>query len=802
MSVWRDIRHGGRLLARAPGFTALAVTVLALGIGAAVTMFTVIDAVLFRPLPFPASERLVQLWEAAPDEPRNHVSPLNFVDWSEQAHAFAAMAAVAGANPTLTGGGGGAERIAGQAVTTAFFDVLRVRPIAGRTFVSDDTRIRNVTVISERFWRSRFGADPRLVGRSITLDGEPVVVVGIVPAEFQLLFESDLWVPFVPRRAPEERTMHYLQVIGRLKSGATIDDARADMAVVAGNIARISPATNKGWGITIDPLREALVGPELKTTTLVLGGIVTFVLLMACANVANLLLVRGVGRTREIAVRSALGGSRSRIARQLLTEHLLLASLGGAAGMLLGWAGVVVAPWVMPPGTLPESVRLAFDSRVLLASVVLILGTSVLFGLAPAMLAASIPLTAAITSSSRTATHAAGGAKRVLTIAEVAGAVLLVTASLLLLRTLYSLTHVDAGYRAPRVLTANLVLPFNRYDQQTALQFYDRAEVELSAIPGVSVAAIGTTLPLNGFTIGQGFEIVGDPAPDPANQPTAHYQMVTPGYFRALGIPLVRGRGFTARDRAESPQICIVNEELVRRYFRDRDPLGVTLVVYGMGPHGPTPVQRQIVGVVRQVKLEAGETENALEIYVPVAQNAWYWSTLAVQTAGEPLLYVNAVTRAIARIDKDLPLARIRTMGEVEREATARPRFRAELVTVFAAVAVVLAAVGIGGVLSFTVHQRTRELGVRVALGARTADILRVVLADGARMTAAGIAIGVVGAAALSRLLEALLFGVTPLDTATFMTAPLILAMTALAASVVPALRASRVDAAVALRQE
>ena len=802
MSVWRDIRHGSRLLARAPGFTALAVTVLAVGIGAAVTIFTVIDALLYRPLPFPASERLVQLWEAAPDYPRNHVSPLNFVDWSEQAHTFAAMAAVAGANPTLTDVSGGAERIAGQAVTTAFFDVLGVRPIAGRTFVAGDNRTRNVTVISERFWRSRFGADPNLVGRSIPLDGQPVVVVGIVPADFQLLFESDLWVPFVPRRAPEERTMHYLQVIGRLKNGAAIDDARADMAVVAGDIARISPATNKGWGVTIDPLREALVGPELTTTSLVLGGIVTFVLLMACANVANLLLVRGVGRTREIAVRSALGGSRSRIVRQLLTEHVLLASLGGVSGMLLGWAGVVVAPWVMPPGTLPESVGLVFDGRVLLASLVLILGTSVLFGLAPAMLAARIPLTAAMTGSSRTATHTAGGTKRVLTIAEVAGAVLLVTASLLLLRTLYSLTHVDAGYRAPRVLTANLVLPVNRYDQQTALQFYDRAEAELSAIPGVSVAAIGTTLPLNGFTIGQGFEIVGDPAPDPANQPTAHYQMVTPGYFRALGIPLMRGRAFTARDRAESLQTCIVNEELVRRYFRERDPLGATLVVYAMGAHGPTPVQRQIVGVVRQVKLEPGETENALEIYVPIAQNAWYWSTLVVQTASEPLSYVNAVKRAIARIDKDLPLARIRTMGEVEREATARPRFRAELVTAFATVAVLLAAVGIGGVLSFTVHQRTRELGVRVALGARTADILRVVLADGARMTAVGIVIGVVGAAALSRLLEALLFGVTPLDTATFMTAPLILAMTALAASVVPALRASRVDAAVALRQE
>jgi putative ABC transport system permease protein len=803
--VWQDIRYAVRALRRAPGFTAVAVSVLAIGIGATGAMFSLVDAVLVRALPFRDPDRLVMLWEHPPNYEHNRVSPLNFLDWSEQQHAFTGMAAVSGGGRTLTGAGGSAERVPGQSVTAAFFDVLGIRAVLGRTFVPGDATLHpNVVVIGERFWRSRFGADRNVIGRSIMLDGELATVIGVVPATFQILYPSDLWMPYLPRRSAEQRRPHYMQVLARLKPGVGLAQARDDMSAIADGIAVIAPDTNRGWGVTIEPFRHALVGTEVRATTMLLAGVVAFVLLMACANVSNLLLARGLGRARELAVRAALGGSRSRIVRQLITESLLLASLGGAVGLAVVWSAVRAAPAFIPLGTLPESIAPAFDARVATFEFLLTIATGVLFGIAPAWHASRTPLAEAMSGSGGRATRRGAGALRAgLAVTGVAAAVLLLSGAGLLVRTLVALDHVDAGYHADHVLTMSVSLPLSRYpDVDRVLAFYQAAEREIAAVPGVRVAAIGGNLPLDGWDIGQGFEVVGHPAANKANPPVAHYQIVGAGYFRALGIPVLRGRAFTDHDTTSAQPVCIVNEEFVRRHMPDRDPVGALVNVAAMATNGPFSMVREIVGVIRQVRVNPGEEEPAVEIYVPVTQNAWYSASIAVQTSSAPAAFAAPVRAAIARVDKDQPINRVRTMEEVAADATARPRFRAQLVGAFAALALILSAVGLFGVVAFSVNQRTREFGIRVALGARSSDVLRLVLREAATMTALGVAAGLAVAVPLSRSLASLLFGVRPLDPATFLGAAGVLALTALAACAAPALRATRVDPVVALRQD
>ncbi len=520
-TLWQDLRYAVRALRKAPGFTGVSVLVIALGIGANSAIFALADAALVRPLPFASADRLVMLWERSPRNAHNRVTPLNFADWNEQNGSFASMATVFGGGRVLTGFGSGPERIAGQLVSVSFFDLLGVAPIAGRTFVTADGQPKpTVVVMSEGLWRSRFGADPGLVGRTLTLDSEPFTVIGIMPARFQVLFPADLWTPFTPRRSPEQRVPHYMQVIGRLKPGVTIDQARDDMSRVAAHIAEIAPDTNKNWSVTIEPLRDALIGPELKTTSMVLAGVVAFVLLMACANVASLLLARGLGRSREIAVRAALGGSRARILRQLMTESTLLASIGGAAGLALAWALVRVAPSVIPPGTLPVSMILRSTRASTAFAALLTIATGILFGLAPAWQAARVPLVESMSAGGRGSTRGTRALRSGLVVAEVATAVLLLAGAGLLVRTLLALDSVDAGYRADHVLTMSVSLPLSRYPtQDSALAFYQSVERELSAVPGVRVAALGDSLPLDGWNIGQGFAIVGDPAARQGEQP-------------------------------------------------------------------------------------------------------------------------------------------------------------------------------------------------------------------------------------------------------------------------------------------
>jgi putative ABC transport system permease protein len=662
-------------------------------------------------------------------------------------------------------------------------------------------------VLSERLWRDRFGADPKLVGSTIPLDGEPFTVIGIVPARFQIFYKSDLWTPFIPRRSPEQRRMHYLQVLARLKPGVTFEQARAGMAPIAENIARIAPDTNKGWGITVEPLPQALVGRDLRITSLMLAAVAGFVLLMACANIANLLLARGVGRTREIAVRASLGGSPARILRQLLTESVLLSAIGGAAGILLALVILRAAPAWLPEDTLPVSMTLDFDARIAGFTLLATLLTGLLFGIAPAWQASRISLTDALRAAGRGFTGAGGAFRSALAIAEIAVAVVLVTGAGLLLRTVVALDRVDPGYHADRVLTMYVTLPLARYKTpQRALTFYQAAEREMASLPGVRSVRLGFSLPMDGWEIGQGFTVVGAPPVGEAEEPAAHYQMVNAKYFETLGIRLVHGRAFTEHDDATATPVCIVNEELVRRYLKGMQPgmqqIGAHIRVQAMDMGGPKPMVREVVGVVHQVKISGPAEKNELEIYVPITQNPWFAASIAVRTAGDPLAMAPAVKAAIARVDKEQAVTRVRTMEEVAAQSMAQPRFRAQLVGTFGALALVLAAVGIFGVLAFSVSQRTREFGIRMALGARSADVLRMVAGSGLRIALTGIAIGLAGAAALTRSLAALLYGVKAADPVTFLAAPLVLAVVALAACAAPAWRASRVDPAEALRQE
>ena len=810
-----DVTYAFRQMRATPGFTIVAALTLSLGIGANSAIFALADATFLRPLPFTTPhDQLFMLWERYPNGFLSQVTPPDYGDWAEQNRTFDAMAAFLFDNAALVGADGFPEQVRSQSVTTEYFAILGVTPLAGRTFLASDTP-EDVVVVSEGFWRRRYGADPSLVGRSIAIAGHPRTVIGIVPDRFHVVPATisnagseppQLWMLFNAPigGGPAMRRAHFLYAIGRLKAAVSTEAAQQELTAIGAQNAKLFPDTNQGHDPTMRPLHEALVGSEMRLTSLLLLGVVGFVLLMCCANMANLFLARTNARARELAVRSALGATRGRVIAQLLTESLVLAIVGGTIGAGVGAAILRVAPTIVPPGLLPSAVTLGFDGRILMFCAATSIVAGLLFGLAPAWQSTGRSMMQSLVTDRRT-TARGGRLRSLLVVAEVAAAVLVLCGAVLLLRTLITLQHVDAGNRARDVLTMTLSLPMNgptRYGTpELVRRFYEQVETAVQQVPGVRSVGVGMAPPLDGMWLGQIFSIEGDPPNRQPARTASAYQIISPTYLSTLDIPLLRGRNFSAGDTTDGIPVCIVSEELVRRFIGNRDPLNLRLTVPNIG--SPGSITRQIVGVVRQVKTFPGEREPVPQLYVPIAQGAWFTASINVRpVAGAAEALAPAVRAAIASVDKDRPVARMRTIDTVAFEANARPRFRAVLVGTLATLALVLAMIGVFGVLAYSVQQRTREFGVRIAMGARVRDVLRLVLTGAARLTVIGIAIGLAAAAAASRFVATLVFPVAPLDPVTFTVVPLVLIATAAIAVAAPAWRAARVDPVVAFRSE
>jgi putative ABC transport system permease protein len=806
-----DVRLALRQLISAPVFTLVAALTLALGIGVNSAIFSLADAALMRPLPFGQAERLVMLWERTPTSPKTGVSPLNMRDWSLQSRSFEGIAFVQrgmGGGPLLTAPDGSIETAERQSISASFFDVLRVVPIVGRTFTpEDDGPSPRVVLLGEAVWRRRFGGDPSIVGRLVRLNGEPYTVIGVVPGDVQFSRPAEIWTlagqfPDVPRL----RAIRAFDVVARLKPEVPMEAAQAELSVIAARLARAHPEPNKDAGVTVEPIREAIVGSDLATTSVFLLGVVGFVLLLCCANVANLLLARATARAREIAVRSALGAERGRIIRQLLTESLVLAMFGGLLGIGIGAVILWAAPALIPVGLLPAAVTPAFDVRVVMFGAAAALAVGVVFGVIPAWQATGGSLAMVLASESRASTSTSWRLRSLLVSAEVAAAVVLLCGAGLLLQTLLRLVGGDTGYRAPSesVLTLDFSVRTgkdSRYPTEEALiQFYDAVSRDVNALPEVHRVGWASSLPYGTRELGRwAFEIIGDPQVEARDRPTAEYTTADPGYFRTLDLPIVGGRGFNERDTLHSVPVCLVNEAFVRRHFTGRNPIGARLSLTA----GPSAQLREIVGVARQTSGQPDAPEELLQVYVPLAQFPTGDVYMVVQpSVGAAEMLTPLVRRVVGRIDPDVPVRRDRTLETLSIESTAGYRFRAKVVGTFAALALVLAMVGVFGVLAYTVQQRQREIGVRMALGATSAGVMWLVFRDAGRMIATGAIVGIVLAGFSGQLIATFLFGVDPLDPLTFVSVPFVILLTAIVAAAAPAWRASRINPVEAFRHD
>jgi putative ABC transport system permease protein len=826
--VQADVRFALRQLRQAPGFAAVAVLTLALGIGANSAIFALVDATLLRSLPYANADRLVVVEERSSNHRgalASRIAPLNVRDWEAGSRSFEVMAAVyvspGGGGPALTGTDGTPEIVPNQTVTARFFDVFGVQPLLGRAFREEDEIAgTSMAVIGELLWRSRFSADPSIVGRAFLFDGRPTTILGVMPANFQFLRTAGMWTLYPrPREDRGRRVFAGLRVVARLKPGSRADAAQSELTVLADRLARAHGDERIGRLVTVLPMRAFLVGDELRRTSMLFLGVVACVLLLCCANVANLLLTRASARSREMAVRSAVGAGRRRIVRQLLTESLVLAAFGGVFGAAFGAAILAAAPNAIPPGLLPGAVTLEFDARLVAFCGIASLVVGLLFGLAPAWQSAHVSQAQALASEGRSSTGRGGRVRQLLVVAQAAAAVLLLCGAGLLLRTVLVLDGFSSGVGAASesVLTMDVTQTrgangLQRHSPESQLAFYAAVEREVGGVPGIRGAAWATTLPLGNAQVGrQRFQIVGDRPLAEAERPAANYQLVSPSYFATVELPIVDGRAFTDFDSPRSEPVCIVSEAFVQRFLGGRSPIGQRVAVarFGNAAAGresesttDSIPERLIVGVARQVKGRADETEDQAQIYVPIAQDVWRESYLLVRTGGPADSHAGAIRAAIARVDPHLPVRTVQTLEAVAREATARYRFRALLVVMFAALALVLALGGLFGVLAYAVQQRQREFGLRLALGAAPAHVLHLVMREAGVVVAIGIAIGLAGAAVAGQSLSAFLFGVRPHDPLTFAGVAAVMALTAAVAAGVPAWGATRVDPATAFREE
>jgi len=805
-----DVMFALRQLRNAPVFALVAITTLALGIGANSAIFAMVDAALLRPLPYAEPDRLVTVWETSATSNRSFVSPLNMTDFQARGRSFDAIAGFTPevASMVMAGRDGNAETVSRQWVSAGIFDVLGVKPIAGRTFLPEEDQKRaRVVIIGEAFWETRFSRDPGLVGTEIKLDGELWTVVGIMPKAFEILGRTSIWAMRpIMNLPPRARAAYALQAVGRMRPGVSIDAAQADLAAVASGLAGEFPQTNAGRSVRLEAMHATMIGGDLRTTSLLFLGVVGFVLLICCANVANLLLARSTARSRELAVRSALGAGRRRIIRQLLTESVVLSLIGGALGLGVGAAILQVAPALIPEGLMPATVTLAFDARVVAFCISAALLIGVIFGIAPAWQATSISASEAMGADSRTTTGGGGRLRSLLVTGEVATAVLLLFGAGLLLRTLIAVESIDRGYRAESVLTMVVDPLSSSYPTpETLQQFFDQVEAEVRTVPGVADVAWTTGLPLGDSVFGEYpfvYEVVGDAPVAEAQLPTTNYQLISPTYFSTLDLPIMAGRGFDSRDSAGAPRVAIVNEAFARS-LGGRSPIGMRVRFRPTDARPDQAATAEIVGVARQVKARPDEAQDFVQMYVPMIQDPSDDMILMVRskTSGAQNL-TPAVRSAISRIDREqlVSVAGVVTLEDVARAATGRHRFRALMVTAFATLAVVLAMVGVFGILAYSVQLRVRDFGVRRALGASQGDVVRLVVGGAIRIVAIGAIVGLVLSAALGRMLSSVLFGVQPIDPLTFAAVLAVLGMTTVLAVAGPALRAARIDPAMSLR--
>jgi putative ABC transport system permease protein len=799
-TVLKDLRYAFRSLLKRPGFSLIALIALALGIGANTAIFSLVNAVLLQPLPFPEPDQLVWAWGNIRNaRNRASVSPPDFLDFRSQNKTFEQFAAASSGPLALNlTGTGEPERLSASGVTGNYFQALRVQPALGRGFTLENERPGQdqVALLSYALWQSRFAGDASIVNKSIVLDGKNFQVIGVMPKNFTFPQNADLWVPMNFDSDPEMkmRKAHFLRPIGRLKPGLKLSDAQADTDAISLSLENLYPDSNTGWSLRLVSLREQLVG-NTRATLFILFGAVGFVLLIACANVANLMLVRAATRQKEIALRAALGASRFRLVRQLLTESLLLAVFGGALGVLIAMFGVDLI-LKLSEGSIPITADVKIDATVMMFTLLVSLGTGLLFGLVPAFRTLKLSLTDSLKEAGRTG----GGQLRsktrsVLVVFECAVAVVLLIGAGLLVRSLVELLKTNPGFEADGVLTMRLDLSRKKYDTpEKAARFFGGLESQVRQLPGVEAVGLVTELPLSGQRNDMPFTVEGRPPVSIDQAFDADFRRVNRDYFKALQIPLLRGRNFTEQEVEQSTKVLLVSEQLVAAVFPNEDPIGRRLQ-FVMGPD-----MWEIIGIVGDVRDRSLGAQPFATMYLPTRVTGR--DNLVVRTQGDPLNLVGAIRREIHAIDPEQPVAAVRTMNDWIDTSAATPRFNTLLLGLFAGVALLLATTGIYGVMSYVVAQRTHEIGIRMALGARRGNVLKLVLRQGMVLVLIGVVLGLFGAFAVTRVMSSLLFGVTAKDPFTFGAVAMLLAMVAFVACYIPARRATKVDPLVALRYE
>jgi len=806
-NLLQDLRFAFRLLAKSPGFTAIAILTLALGIGANTAIFSVVNGVLLRPLSFRDPSRLVIVAEKSPF-PTISTSYQNFVDWRDQSRSFESMEGTRSTGLSLTGAGD-PELLTARMATAGLFSLLGVEAREGRTFLPEEDKAGSapVVLLTYGLWQRRFGGSREIIGKPITLDSRPYTVVGVLPPGFQLLQPADVFVPFVPWAVtlPDDRNWHPgIIAVARLKPGVSREQARTEMVGITKRLELQYPDYNTGTSADVVGLQEQLV-QNVRPALILLLGAVSLVLLIACVNVANLLLARASSRGREVAIRTAMGAGRGRVVRQLLTESILLSLGGGLLGIFFAWASL--GPLLkISAGSVPQVVPIELDRSVLVFTFIVSLITGLFFGLVPALRTAKLDLRETLNEGSRGSTSGPGHhrLRGVLVASEIALAVLLLVGSGLLLRSFSRLQDVPPGFQADHLLVADIPLSQTAYSKpEQRYQFFDRLVERAKALPGVRSAGAASFLPVSGGGSVIHFNITGHPPKTPHDYVAAGYRTVTPNYLETLGVPLLRGRMLTPGDNDKAPAVVVINASMAAKYFPNENPLGKRLQL-GATPDKDVPTM-EIVGVIGDVRPGLG-VDPQTEMYLPYRQADLilpvFQLSVVLRTAADPQLQTAALRSALGEIDPNQPLVRVRTMEENMAATVAQPRFRTWLIGIFAAVALVLAAVGVYGVMSYTVTQRTNEIGIRVTLGAQPEDVFKAIVGEGLRLALAGVAIGTVAALALTRLLQSFLFGVSAYDPITFLGVAMLLTMVAAAASFFPARRATLVDPIVALRYE